>query len=163
MEQMLASSNLADGYLNIALQHDMLEDFLVGSSLFALKSKDGYGNLVFSSMHVMEAIYKKYKNEDKTLSNKVYETLLKVLQNSKYPQDIFNVTDNIIYQIYSEKEGKAPFLMNNKVLLEALKNNLSQNKEFYQYSDMEHNIQSVWPQVEEYNERVFQSSGQRII
>lgn len=164
MSEILASQELASGYLNIALENNMLLDFLVGRPLFELKVKDGYGNTTFSSMHVMEAIYDKYREDaNLMLDKKVYEEFLNELKVSKFPKDIFNITEDILYHINSEKTGTAPFSMDCITLLEELKNNLSRNKAFYTYSNEQHNIKSVWPQIEDYNDRVFNSSGKRII
>lgn len=164
MGNLIATKELAKNYLDIALKYDEFKDFLLGSPIYELKVKDSYGNDVYSAMHVMEAIYDKYReNTVPNLDKLTYETMIEELKNYKYLPSILNIIENIEYQITAENTGKAPFEMNCVGLLEEFKNHIERNKSVYQLPIPDIGENGYWPSLENHNAIIEQISGKKII
>ena len=104
MGNLIATKRLASKYLDIALKKNGLEDFLTGFCLYELTVKDSYGNDVFSAMHVMEAIYDKYREDPNCNIDKMtYDAIINILETTRHGSSILNLFDDIVYQMNAEK------------------------------------------------------------
>ena len=164
MGNLIATKELAKKYLDIALKCNNFKRFFVGSPLYELTVKDSYGNDVFSSMHVMEAIYDKYREDPSCNIDKMtYETIINELRNSRYGEQILKIFENIIYQISAQKNKTAPFNFDCVELLEEMKMNLSRNEDFYKSPDVNLKPHGIWPEVEMYDARIQKIIGRKIL
>ena len=125
-------NKLALKLLNIALKYDVLYNYLGGSTLYSVKTRDTMGNKVQATGVVMEAIYEKYRsNPELELDKKVYEALKKLGKEGRSTVYITNGIADIMYQLTAEKENRAPFHLNCEELLKEFRNNLYDNRELY--------------------------------
>ena len=133
MSHLIASAELADAYLSLALKHNDLGGFLTGSPVFAMCLPDGYGGWSFSAMHVVEALFRKY-NEDPQTGFEVQ--VQKALEDEllRYPKlSSSNRTGEVVlYFLAQEKQGTAPFHLDCGRILDILKKNISENRDWYQ-------------------------------
>ena len=150
--------------MDIALKKNGLEDFLTGFCLYELTVKDSYGNDVFSAMHVMEAIYDKYREDPNCNIDKMtYNIMINLLKNKRSRMTILNIFDDITYQINAQKNKTAPFNFNCEELLYEMKSNLIRNKDFYKLSDGVNKPNGIWPEIEMYDARIEQTIGRKIL
>lgn len=164
MSNLIANKELASKYLEVALKNNSFREFLLGYSLYELNVKDQNGNNVFSAMHVMEAIYDKYrKNPDSKIDKLTYETMIHELQTNRFNKAILNLFENITYQISAQKNQTAPFSFDCMKLLEEAKENLKRNEVFYKYPQGENKPNGIWPELEMYNNRIEQTTGHKIL
>lgn len=164
MSNLIANPELARKYLDIALRNNSFREFLLGFSLYELNVKDSQGNNVFSAMHVMEAIYDKYKSDPNSGIEKLtYETMLNELKTNRFSKAILNLFEDITYQISAQKNQTAPFNLDCLTLLEEAKENLKRNELFYKYPQGENKPNGIWPELEMYNNRIEQTIGRKIM
>lgn len=164
MGKLKANRELAKKYLDVALATNEFREFLLGFSLYELTVTDSYGNEVFSAMHVMEAIYDKYREKPNSGIDKLtYETIIKELKTSRFNKAILNIFEDITYQMDAQKNGTAPFNLDCGNLLEEAKENLKRNEAFYKYPQGESKPNGIWPQIEMYNARIEQTIGHKIL
>lgn len=124
---------LALKLLDIALKHNHLDEYLGGSPLYEIITHDTMGNKVQATGIVMESVYEKYKsNPELELDKKTYEALKKLGKEARSTRAITNGIDDIMYQLSTEKENRAPFQLNCEELLKEFRNNLYENREVYQ-------------------------------
>ena len=134
MSNLIANKELASKYLEVALKNNSFREFLLGYSLYELTVKDSNGNNVFSAMHVMEAIYEKYRRyQNSNIDKLTYTTMIHELQTNRFNKAILNLFENITYQINAQKNQTAPFSFDCMKLLEEAKENLKRNEAFYKY------------------------------
>lgn len=127
------ASLLATKKLMLALENNQLEDFLVGMPVYQMDEQDEYGNHISYARLVMEAIYRIYNaHPEKGLDKETFECLERILRNDKSSESLFYTLSNIEHHIKAEKSGKAPFHMDCEKLLDALQENLEENKELYE-------------------------------
>ncbi|MBQ3423105.1 MAG: hypothetical protein IJH34_15960 [Romboutsia sp.] len=141
MNSLFRASLLATKKLDLALDHNQLDEFLCGYPVYQMDEVDEKGNEIPNSKLIMEAIYRIHNSRPEIeLDKMTFDTIKELLKTDKSSEDILNILDNIEYQIEAEKSGTATFKMNCEELLKALKENLIENKELYEsgsYKDME--------------------------
>ena len=104
VSNLIANKELASKYLDVALKNNSFREFLLGYSLYELTVKDQNGNNVFSAMHVMEAIYDKFRKDPNSNIDKLtYQTMIYELQTNRFNKAILNLFENITYQISEQK------------------------------------------------------------
>ena len=123
-------NNTADKLLDIALKHDNLLYYVVGSDMYKMVVRDFSGKEVYSPDLVMSSIYRRYKNNSNdSIDQKVFAIFDQLTKNCVSGPILINTLSNIEYQMRSEKEGHAPFTLDCDKLLENLKNNLMVNRQ----------------------------------
>lgn len=92
---------------------------------FVIGVKDGYGNYVHSASSVMKIFYDiQRQNPNLNVGKVVYETFEFVFNRVKDGTVLYNVAENLYYQIQAEKENKASFKIDNIALLKQLKEHI---------------------------------------
>ena len=164
MGNLIATKRLASKYLDVALEAGCLEEFLIGFPLFKLTVKDSYGNDVFSSMHVMEAIYDKYREDPNCNIDKMtHDSIINILETTRHGSSILNLFDDIVYQMNAQKNKTAPFSFDCGELLESMKKNLIKNERFYKYPINNNKPNGIWPEIEMYDVRIQQTLGRKLL
>ena len=100
---------------------------LMGSETynFVIGVKDGYGNYVHSASSVMNIFYDIQKqNPNLNVGKGVYEAFELVFNKVKGSEFLYNVAEDLYYQIQAEKENKASFKLDNITLLKQLKEHI---------------------------------------
>lgn len=150
--------NYALKLLNLAIETDSLEDFVVGNGIFSLKTKLEKGTEVNNFFVVLQIIYMKYKSDKSLeLDKKLYDAIFNILNKTDNETDILTLLMMIEYQIHSEKTKFAPFELNCVCLLEELKKNLQRNRNKYIQSQ-----KVKWILFEQHN-RVLETKGHKIL
>ena len=133
MDNLIATKELANQYLEISLKYNDLGSFLIGSPECELTLRDPNGEKVFSAMHVMEAIYDKYReNPNSGIDKQVFDSMIKELREEVLAKYILNLLEDIEYQLYCEKNNIAPFKLDCASLLKEVSENLMRNKDRFQ-------------------------------
>lgn len=123
---------LANGKLDIALKFNRLKYYLAGAPLYEVTTRDCAGREVQATGVIMSNIYERHKNDPQLmLDKKVYDTLLQMEGNSKHPLFLAGGLKCIGCHLDAEKNGYATFHMDCEKLLEALRQNLTENKDLF--------------------------------
>jgi len=152
----------AESVLEMALQNEQLEKFLIGNPFWSVKIKndqDIYEDCIFAKM---EAIYKYYIEQPESLiEKKIYSILEDWTKKVKGSEAFYIILNTIEYQIVAENENRAPFTLDNTHLLENLKNNLMQNQELFKSEIYEK--KNFWKTIEQHNESLSSNYGHKIL
>ncbi len=156
MDNLIANKDLAKAYLEISLKYNQLGSFLTGSPECELTLRDPNGEKVFSAMHVMEAIYDKYReNPNSGIDKQVFDSMIKELKEEVLAKYILNLLEDIEYQLYCEENNIAPFKLDCAGLLKEVSENLVRNKQRFRTPVQSYSgCRSVWGEFVAHDERV---------
>ena len=159
-----ANDKSAQKYLEIALENKDFESFLFSMPMYDLKVRDGYGGMVHSARHVMNAIYTKHR-EDDTLdfAQMVTETITATLTEYRYHPCIVNLIENLEWHMQAEKDGTAAFTLDMDVIFDVIRGHLLKNQEIYKTPTLRHGRYGLWPQIEMWDARLKGSFGKGIL
>lgn len=159
---MNALKNYATRLLELALEVGDLDMYLASVEPYEIVVKDQQGNDVLNHFIKMEAIYDYYRaNKELKLDKKVFDTLYELTINGKSDLAIFSILAVIEHQIVAEGQNRAPFKMDNEVLLANLRKNLQDNKELYQ-SDVYNDI-GFMNSIRQHDEMLSNNYGHKIL
>ena len=148
--------------LEASLKHDALDWYIIGISSYSITIKNEMGQEEECIFAKMEAIYQYYKNNPTSqIGKKLEELLAKFTLNLTGFYGIKSVLQCIEYQIVAEKENRAPFVMNNELLLNNLKQNLQQNKTLYQTEP--YNKVGFMSTIQQHDEMLSKNYGHKIL
>ena len=161
--KLIADSELANKYLDIALKYEKFGEFLGGIPIFELTTIGPMGERIFSVAHVVGAVYDKYKEEpESNLDKKMYEEIKRILETSPYERFVLHLLEVIEYQMDCEKKKIAPFKIDCVDLLKDVKDNINRNKIRYTKKSDLYGENGIWPSLEMHNTRL-SSYGHRIM
>ena len=156
-----ANDELAQKYLGVALKYGKFDEFLFSMPMLDLKIPDGYGGMVHSARHVMNAIYTKHR-EDDTLdfAQMVTETITATLTRYQVHPCIVNLIENLEWHMQAEKDGTAAFTLDMDVIFDVIRGHLLKNQEIYKQPSQRY---GPWPQIEMWDARLKGSFGKGIL
>lgn len=144
--------------LDLALEFDKLDMFLVGGDVYRL-SDFNTPVIQHDSYLVMQAVYDKYnQNPELELDKKVYEAIIKLLETEKYEPFIINIISDIEYQLMSEQQKTAPFELNCIEILKKLRENIERNKERFKSGST-----NMWGRLENHDKIINTHYGHKIL
>lgn len=133
MMNMSLLQELARDMLKTSLKYNLFDRYVTSIGTYSISIDDGYGGKLECISVKMEAIYEYYKNNpESNIDQKFYDNLLEYTYKAKTLWPLVSMLRMIEYQILSEKEGRAPFKMDNDALLDNIKRNLNDNKTLYE-------------------------------
>lgn len=157
-----ALKDYARKMLELAIEKDEFDEYVVGLSYWSISLKDEYGKEEECVFAKMEAIYDFHLDNPSFLINeKFYSCLKKYTSIIKGSYNFLAMLRMIEYQVVSESENRAPFKIDNVTLLENLKKNLSENQALYKSQVYEQN--KFWNTIEQHNESLSSNYGYRIL
>lgn len=164
MRGIQANDDLAKSYLEVALLHNKLYDFVFSTPLYDLQVDDGYGNGVHSAKHVMKALYNKQLEDPSIdMEKKITEVIINNLKEYKYHGTILNLLENLEYHIHAEKNKIATFKLDTIKLFDEIKTHLNKNQIQYKQETRRNGKHGLWPQLELFDVRMQSSTGRKIM
>lgn len=117
--------------LEIALKNNRLYSFLLGNGIYRLDGGSPFAPVfnTSSSMYVIYSYYSKHKSDDFVHE---FQSTLEYLSGRKAFGAVYCALSTLDYQLSHEKNGTAPFQLNNEKIIAILKENIMNNKDFYQ-------------------------------
>ena len=148
--------------LDIALEYNELDEFLIGFPGYELGGKDGNGGYVQDTSLVMQAIYKKYEI-DPSISEKFYEAIAGHINRTKSGKTLMEMLRVINAQLRHEKEKTAPFSIDCAALLQLARENIVRNRDLYlkPLADLGGDVRMT--QFALYDENLYRNYGYRIL
>ena len=148
--------------LKIALEKDLLYEYLFSIEPFVLSIREPNGGYASDQYFKMYVLYDYYKsNPDIGLEKKLFDTLNEWTKKGKSSKFILSLLNVIECQILSELEKTAPFKLNNELLLSNLKKNLSDNRSLYESEIYEK--KGFMGSIREHDEKLYQNYGHKIL
>ena len=164
MRGIQASDELASKFLDVALNHDKLYNFVFSTPLYDLMVDDGYGNPTHSARHVMTALYNRQKSEPETdYGELIGNVIFDHLRNERYHPTILSLLENLEYHAYAEKNGLAAFSLDLPKIFSAIKESILSNESIYRRFSPNHGSEGMWPYLELFNKRLQGSVGLNIM
>ena len=121
---------LARKYLEIALEFNHFDYFVMGYSGLYIDEIDKYGNKIMDVSYTVEAIYDYYKlHSDSNIEKDFNDILIEQASTNLDIESVYNIFRVTNYCMQREKSNGAPFSISGLQILDALKKNLQKNKE----------------------------------
>lgn len=123
---------LAKELLEIALQYNHLDYYLMGYPGFFIEKISEDGKVGMDVVYSVEAIYDYFNShENSTIDKEFFDVILREASSNLSVESLVNLLDVIRYHIQNERNGHAPFRTDDKQLLGAMKNNITNNKDHF--------------------------------
>lgn len=109
---------------------DAYEMFIIGKSTAAIISMNPVtGRPEHNIWAVMETVYEDYrKHPERQIHLRLQEVLQNALRHETLSTYLHNAIEELLYQLRSEKQGTAPFQLDCPQLIDALRENVRENR-----------------------------------